>query len=97
MDASTKISDLKELIGDFCRARDWDAFHGPKDLAIGACTESAELLEIFRFLSDEECKALFSDKKRGRTLLMNWQMSSSLYYALLRSMTLTCRQPFLKK
>lgn len=38
----------------FCSERDWDQFHTPKELAIGLVTESAELLELFRFLSDEQ-------------------------------------------
>ncbi len=38
----------------FTHERDWDRFHTPKDLAIGLVSESAELLELFRFLSEDE-------------------------------------------
>jgi len=52
------------MIQTFCEARDWDQFHGPKDLAIGVITEASELLEHFRFLSEDEALALLRDPKR---------------------------------
>lgn len=62
MDGTTTIEELKNRIRDFCLERDWGQFHGAKDLAIGAATESAELLEIFRFLSEEQVEALMKDE-----------------------------------
>ena len=50
-----------EKVARFCADRDWDQFHSPKELAIGAVTEASELLEIFRFKTDEEMKALLQD------------------------------------
>jgi hypothetical protein len=38
----------KRRVEKFCTARDWDQFHGAKDLAIGTITEAAESLEHFR-------------------------------------------------
>jgi NTP pyrophosphatase (non-canonical NTP hydrolase) len=55
------IKDLKQKVKEFCEARDWDQFHGPKDLAIGVITEASELLEHFRFQSDEQALALLND------------------------------------
>lgn len=52
-DAQTTVESLKEEVKDFCTKRDWDEPHNPKDLAIGAVTEASELLEIFRFCSQE--------------------------------------------
>ena len=43
MDDETKVADLKSQVRTFCEARDWDQFHGPKDLAIGLATEAADL------------------------------------------------------
>ncbi|MEA5115940.1 MAG: nucleotide pyrophosphohydrolase [Geobacteraceae bacterium] len=57
------IEELVRKVKDFCEARDWDQFHGPKDLAIGVSTEAAELLEHFRFQSDEQALALLNDPK----------------------------------
>ena len=58
---STTLEDLSLTVKRFCEERDWDQFHGPKDLAIGIITEAAELLERFRFLSDEDCTQSFDD------------------------------------
>jgi hypothetical protein len=48
----------------FCVARDWDQYHNPKELAIGMVTESAELLDIFRFKTEEQMKDMLSSQKR---------------------------------
>lgn len=53
----TPMNDLIRDVREFCEARDWDQFHGPKDLAIGLVTEAAELLEHFRFLSASQAEA----------------------------------------
>ncbi len=55
------FADVCAMVKTFCEARDWDQFHGPKDLAIGVITEAAELLEHFRFQSDEQSLALLND------------------------------------
>ncbi len=65
---STQIEGLKMTIRDFCRDREWDQFHGAKDLAIGLVTEAAELLEIFRFQSPEQCDSLLSDETGRRAV-----------------------------
>jgi NTP pyrophosphatase (non-canonical NTP hydrolase) len=59
--SSEEINLLIEKVRDFCEARDWDQFHNIKELAIGVSTESAELLELFRFRSIDECETLFSN------------------------------------
>lgn len=58
-----KIQELMDKVQAFCEARDWDQFHTPKDLAIGISTEANELLDIFRFKSEEQMKELFLDEK----------------------------------
>ena len=55
------IHELAEMVKKFCEERDWDQFHNPKDLAIGISTEANELLDIFRFKSDEDMKLICSD------------------------------------
>ena len=62
MDKFTNIEQLKEVIRSFCNERDWDQFHPPKDLAIGISTEAAELLELFRFKSDQEILQRMKEK-----------------------------------
>ena len=60
----TEIEALKTKVREFCEARDWDQFHGPKELAIGLITEAAELLEHFRFQSDAQIAEMFKDPRK---------------------------------
>jgi Predicted pyrophosphatase len=62
--SSKPMSDIRNLqakIQQFCEARDWDQFHGAKDLAIGVTTEGAELLDLFRFKNEAEVLAKMSE------------------------------------
>lgn len=64
MDKETTIEELKLLIQKFMDDRDWRKFHNPKDLSITIVTEASELLELFRFKSDEEINELFESERR---------------------------------
>lgn len=59
--ADTSLATLKDAVARFSAERDWDRFHGPRDLAIGVVTEAAELLELFRFRDDAELSRLMAD------------------------------------
>lgn len=52
---------MKQKVKKFCEDRDWDQFHNPKDLAIGISTEANELLDIFRFKSNEQMEKMFNE------------------------------------
>ena len=58
------IDHLISIVRTFCEDRDWDQFHGPKDLAIGVITEASELLEHFRFLSDDQAMVLLNNPQQ---------------------------------
>jgi NTP pyrophosphatase (non-canonical NTP hydrolase) len=60
-DEKIKISELKTHLQKFCEAREWDQFHNPKELAIGLITEASELLEHFRFQSEEQVKLMLKN------------------------------------
>ena len=68
MDKDISIADLKKRVQRFCEDRDWDQFHGAKDLAIGIITEASELLEHFRFLSDDQINQLLSTPTKRKEL-----------------------------
>ena len=57
MNSGTTISDLYARLVDFRDRRDWKKFHRPKDLALSVTIESAELLELFQWKTDEEIEA----------------------------------------
>ncbi len=54
MKNSTDLLVLQKAVQDFCESRQWDEFHSLKNLAIGAVTEAAELVEPFRFRTDQQ-------------------------------------------
>lgn len=64
MDHETNIKELKEKIKKLCDERDWDQFHGAKDLAIGLITESSEVLEHFRFKPEKEVEEIFKNPEK---------------------------------
>lgn len=45
---------LQHEIREFVAERDWQQFHSPKNLAMALSVETAELLEIFQWLTEEE-------------------------------------------
>jgi NTP pyrophosphatase (non-canonical NTP hydrolase) len=45
---------LQQEISDFVDKRNWRQFHSPKNLAMALTVESAELLEIFQWLTASE-------------------------------------------
>ena len=80
-DGGTTVAQLKSWIRRFVTERDWDQYHFPKDLAIGLSIEAAEVLEHFRFRSDEETAALLDDEKFARTV--GHELADVLYFVLL--------------
>ena len=59
--AEAGLDDLRGALRAFARARDWEQFHTPKNLAMALAVEAAELMEIFQWLTiDESRKASLS-------------------------------------
>lgn len=63
-----KLDAMMEQVRDFCDARDWRKYHTPKELAIGMATESSELLQLFRFMSDERIAEMLQDPKQRQAI-----------------------------
>ncbi len=80
MDDKTTIHELKVKIKKFCEDRDWDQYHGAKDLAIGIITESSELLEHFRFKSQNEIEEMFKDGEKKDNI--SEEMADIMYFLL---------------
>ena len=75
------IDKLNKIIKEFCIARDWDQFHSPKDLAIGISTESNELLDLFRFKSEDQMQEMMKDDEKREKIS---EELSDVFYFLLR-------------
>lgn len=80
MDEKTNLAELKEIIKHFCRERDWDKYHNAKDLAIGIVTEASELIDIFRFKSNEEIGDMLKNADKRRDI--SDELVDVLYFVL---------------
>lgn len=60
-DAHTTVGALRQAVADFVDARDWQPFHGPKNLSMSIAIEAAELMERFQWLTTEEAQAAVED------------------------------------
>ncbi len=60
---SDDLEKLQLAILEFARERDWDQFHSPKNLAMALAVESAELLEHFQWLTEDQSHNLTDDKR----------------------------------
>ena len=78
-DKEVTLEELKIKVKEFCEKRDWDQFHNPKELAIGISTEANELLQIFRFKSEEDMKKVMSSDKR---IEVEEELADVLYFVL---------------
>ncbi|WP_428606376.1 nucleotide pyrophosphohydrolase [Sedimenticola sp.] len=71
---SEKITDslaqLNEKLLAFARARDWEQFHSPKNLAMALIAECAELVEHFQWLSEAQSQQLAPEKQEQVALEM---------------------------
>jgi dCTP diphosphatase len=54
----TTLHDLTQRLRAFANARDWQKFHSPKNLAMALGVESAELMEHFQWLTEQQSLTL---------------------------------------
>jgi NTP pyrophosphatase (non-canonical NTP hydrolase) len=47
------LIELKHAMRQFTEERDWDQFHSPKNLSMALAGETGELLDCFRWLTEE--------------------------------------------
>lgn len=60
-DTTVSLQTIKDELAAFIAERDWEQFHKPKDVALALSIEVSEVLEHFRFKSDEEIAHLLND------------------------------------
>lgn len=56
------LEQIKIRLREFASDRDWDQFHSPKNLAMALIVESAELVEHFQWMKEEESASISPDK-----------------------------------
>ena len=62
-DTSTTITDLRNFVEDFVQERDWSQFHNAKNLSMALSIEAGDLMDIFKWNTNEECERMMSEKK----------------------------------
>lgn len=60
-DSDTTVAELRALVADFVRERDWEQFHDPKNLSASIAIEAAELMEHFQWLRSDELERIRDD------------------------------------
>lgn len=57
---------LKDQLKKFVNEREWDQFHNPKNLVLSLISETGELAEIFRWLTQEECEKIMENPETAQ-------------------------------
>ena len=73
-----EIDRWQQQLDEYAKERDWEQFHNPKNLAMALTVESAELMELFQWLSLNEAENLSQEKK----LAAGEEMADILVYWL---------------
>lgn len=63
----TCLLDLKARLAAFARARDWEQFHSPKNLAMALVVEAGELVEQLQWLTEEQTYTLTAEQRAAVT------------------------------
>ncbi len=79
-DADTTLAQLRLLVEEFVRRRDWHRFHTPKNLAMSLAIEAAELMEHFQWLTPEQSRAV-ADRADARAAVAD-ELADILAYLL---------------
>jgi NTP pyrophosphatase (non-canonical NTP hydrolase) len=72
------LEQLRQRLAEFAAVRDWDQFHSPKNLAMALIAETAELVEHFQWLSEEQSRLLSPEKKQA----VSYELADVLIYLI---------------
>jgi dCTP diphosphatase len=78
------MDELRDLLRDFAKERDWDQFHSPKNLAMALVVEAGEIVEHFQWLTEQQSQNLPPEKLReiqeeiGDTLIYLTRLADKL-------------------
>lgn len=56
---------LRQRLREFARARDWEQFHAPKNLAMALIAEAGELIEHFQWLTEDQSRGLTPEQRQA--------------------------------
>ena len=67
-DHQTAIAELKDIVKEFVDARQWNAFHSPKNLSMSLAIEAAELMEHFQWVGTEASREICQNDNVSTTI-----------------------------
>ena len=59
-DKKTTVDNLKVFVKNFVDERDWSQFHNPKNISMALAIEASELMDIFKWDSNDESEKKMS-------------------------------------
>ena len=62
------IAAVQQALRAFADERDWQQFHGPKNLVMALSAEVGELAEVFQWLSPAQSAAIMTEPKRAQAV-----------------------------
>lgn len=77
---SINIAKIHKCQRAFTKARNWEKFHTPKNIAAALSVEASELLEIFLWLNENESKKVMKSAKLKKAV--EHEMADVLYYLI---------------
>jgi dCTP diphosphatase len=80
-DDKTTIKQLSKVLDEFYKKRDWGKFHNPKDITIALSIEVSEILEHFRFKTNEEIEAYLKNRKNKQEI--SHELADVLHFLIL--------------
>ena len=78
MEHTDSLQQLQARLAEFARARDWEQFHSPKNLAMALIAECGELIEHFQWMNEADSLALADEQREAVAL----EMADILIYLL---------------
>lgn len=75
------INNLKQRVAEFVEERDWIKYHTPKNLAMSIAIESAEIMELFQWLTVDESIELVDSNETAKRELEN-ELADVMIYCL---------------
>lgn len=96
-DASTTIEELKTIVANFAKERNWGKYHTPKNLASAAAIEAGELMECFQWLTPEESEQVKNAPEKKQAVAEEICDVLSYLLELCNRMNVDLAKEFVKK
>ena len=76
-----RLENLQQMVSKFVADRNWQSFHNPKNLSMSIAIESAELMELFQWISIEESNVKSENDHKFRAKIED-ELADVLIYCI---------------